>query len=400
MKFDFLFKRLHKKWREDWIEDWDLEFEENMQESDELERDEFDLTDSYQRRRYVQGCLEQIAEATCEIETANSEYGLVDSSLKDIEEVEAMKGEDKRFLMEQAEILLRLEQAKGDYGSGKFRLNDEDFNKMERLEQGAPDGAKKLLEAESYQEAIRQDLQRIEGEKQACIYRRQEATVSLENLRGMALICAFAVVACIFVLLFLQLGLQMDARIGYILTGGAGTLTLTVIYLKYMESRQEVHQAVESINRLITLQNKVKIRYVNNVNLLDYLYTKYDVKSGKQLSMMWEQYQGEKEERDKLKQTEDDLEFHGEQMVRLLKKYRLFDPIIWIHQPAAILDEEEMAKTRRNLILRRQKLRKQLEYNRENAEKGQKQIRELVSDYPQFANEVLKMVSDYEKKYD
>ena len=224
--------------------------------------------------------------------------------------------------------------------------------------------------------------------------------VSLENLRGMALICSFAVVACIFVLLFLQLGLQMDARIGYILTGGAGTLTLTVIYLKYMESRQEVHQAVESINRLITLQNKVKIRYVNNVNLLDYLYTKYDVKSGKQLSMMWEQYQGEKEERDRLKQTEDDLEFHGEQMVRLLKKYRLFDPIIWVHQPAAVLDEEEMAKTRRNLILRRQKLRKQMEYNRENAEKGQKQIRELVSDYPQFANEVLKMVSDYEKKYD
>ena len=45
------------------------------------------------------------------------------------------------------------------------------------------------------------------------------------------------------------------------------------------------------------LQNRVKIRYVNNTNLLDYLYMKYQVSSGKELKVLWDKYKVEKEER-------------------------------------------------------------------------------------------------------
>ena len=45
-----------------------------------------------------------------------------------------------------------------------------------------------------------------------------------------------------------------------------------------------------------------------------------------------------------------------------------------------------------------QKLRKQMEYNNETAEKVKDAIMDVVKQYPKDAEEILKMVSEYEKK--
>jgi hypothetical protein len=177
-----------------------------------------------------------------------------------------------------------------------------------------------------------------------------------------------------------------------------GALTLTVVYLKYMDAVKELKHASASMNKVILLQNKVKIRYVNNTNLLEYLYMKYGVESGSQLDRLWQQYKTEKVEREKMEAVEADLEFYSGELVKQLKKYRLFDPLVWTHQAAAILDNKEMVEVRHGLILRRQNLRKQMEYNAENAKAGQDEIKELVTAYPQYAKEVLEAVSAYEKR--
>jgi hypothetical protein len=57
-----------------------------------------------------------------------------------------------------------------------------------------------------------------------------------------------------------------------------------------------------------------------------------------------------------------------------------------------------MVEVRHALITRRQKLRKQMEFNTQNAEQAQQQVRELVGEYPEYAKEILQMVSDYEER--
>lgn len=356
------------------------------------------MSDPYEREKYVTSLLEQIREAQEQIRQCEAEYRTVDQYLMDMEEISYIPPDDREKLTELARAVSLLERDKIQYEEKKQRLSDADFAKMERLSDDTDAGVRKLKEAESYQQAIRSDLQKLEGEKQACLFRKQEAAVMMENLRGMALISTVAVFCCIFLLLGMQLLLKMDVRIGYILIAGAAALTLLVVYMKYMDAAKENVVASRSLNKVILLQNRVKIRYVNNTNLLDYLYLKFGINSAGELEKLREQYQSEKEERSRMKETMQDLTFSQEQMVRLLRSYKLHDPLIWLHQVEALLDPREMVEVRHALITRRQKLRKQIDFNTANAENAQKQVKDMVADYPQYAKETLRRVSDYEEK--
>lgn len=356
------------------------------------------MSDPYEREKYVTSLLEQIREAQEQIRQCEAEYRTVDQYLMDMEEISYIPPDDREKLTELARAVSLLERDKIQYEEKKQRLSDADFAKMERLSDDTDAGVRKLKEAESYQQAIRSDLQKLEGEKQACLFRKQEASVMMENLRGMALISTVAVFCCIFLLLGMQLLLKMDVRIGYILIAGAAALTLLVVYMKYTDAAKENVVASRSLNKVILLQNRVKIRYVNNTNLLDYLYLKFGINSAGELEKLREQYQSEKEERSRMKETMQDLTFSQEQMVRLLRSYKLHDPLIWLHQVEALLDPREMVEVRHALITRRQKLRKQIDFNTANAENAQKQVKDMVADYPQYAKETLRRVSDYEEK--
>ena len=68
-----------------------IEIDYNPQEEPEgLRRDDVDMHDKKQRERYVKACLEQMAEASKELETLGSEYNLVTSYLTDMEEIDAL----------------------------------------------------------------------------------------------------------------------------------------------------------------------------------------------------------------------------------------------------------------------------------------------------------------------
>lgn len=356
------------------------------------------LSDEYERNKYITALLEQIGEAQAQIEQCEVEYKTVDSYLLDMEEIGYIGGDDKEKLLEYAKAIHLLERDKIRYEEKKERMSDEDFAKMQRLSDDTDDGVKKIREAEEYQQLIRDDLKRLEREKQACMIRKMDAVVMMENLRGMTIISCVAVFCCIFLLMAMQFILEMDVRIGYILISAAAAFTFLVVYMKYNDASNENTRASRSMNKVILLQNTVKIRYVNNTNLLDYLYLKFGITSGKQLEKLRDQYLAEKDERERIEETMQDLTYGQEELVKLLRKYKLHDPLIWLHQVEALLDPKEMVEVRHALITRRQKIRKRIEFNTENAEAAQKQIKNLVADYPQYAKETLMLVSDYEEK--
>lgn len=392
---DWFFKRRNKD-EEDFEDIFDEEFEEHCEEKT-IDRDDVDMHDAYQRQKYTQSCMDQIAEATRETERLEEEYKVVNAHLKDIEEIEMLSGQDKDFLCEHAKGIKNLGRDTSVYEGKKDRMRDSDFKKMRRLEANAHEGIMKLREAEQYQEAIKQDLRRLESEKQANIYRQSEATIGLNNYRGMAVILACAVFICIALLLFLQFAMELDTTVGYVLIMLAAGIAFITLYIKYTDMTQEKRKASININKLILLQNKVKIRYVNNTNLLDYLYLKYDISSAEALDKLWNQYLREKDERIRMEEAMADLEFHQNELVKLLKRYRLEDPMAWLHQTEAILDPKEMVEVRHGLIVRRQQLRRQMEYNRELAILAQNEIKEVVDEYPKYAAEIMELVTEYEK---
>lgn len=386
------------------IFNWKRDYEEayEVEEWNEIvyDRDDLQVHNRKQREEYVRGCLEQIAEASREVENLQHEYQVVTSHLKDIEEIEALPENESRLLMECAKRIDTLERQQSGYKERKNRMTDEKFYQMECMEEEVQEAYEKLEKAEEYQNLIKRDLRRLDSERQAYGFRKMELRHLMKDTRSMTIVCATAVIFCLLLLLVLQYAFSFDVKIGYLAAGGIGALAITAIFLKYNDAVRELSQVESGISRLIRLQNTVKIRYVNNTHLLDYLYMKYNVKSAQELGRDYKQYLEEKDERHNYKRAEIELDSTQQELLHILRRYQVKDPMIWLYQTQALLDKKEMIEIRHNLIIRRQSLRRRMDYNKEViAGKAKAEVKDLVENYPKYAKEILGIVAEYDKDF-
>ena len=353
-----------------------------------------------QRKRYIVNCLEQIAEASREIDLLTGEYTLVTSYLTDMEEIEALPAQQRGEINRTAGKISALEQERSKYREKKNRMKDADYYAIRKREDEIEEGIQKIREGEKYGNLVRQDLHRLDGERHAYEYRRNELENLMNNQRGMAVIFLTALIVCVIMLAVLQFAFEMDTYVGYFLAVGAGAVAISYVCIKYMDSDRELQRVEKTINKLIQLQNKVKIRYVNNTHLLDYLYMKYNVKSAQELGRDYKQYLEEKDERHNYKRAEIELDSTQQELLHILRRYQVKDPMIWLHQTQALLDKKEMIEIRHNLIIRRQSLRRRMDYNKEViAGKAKAEVKDLVENYPKYAKEILGIVAEYDKDF-
>lgn len=360
-------------------------------------RENINMHDKYQREKYVTTCLEQIAESSREMENLEYEYNLVTAYLTDIEEIENMAPEDKSKLVDFAKQIVKLEDEKDDCQGKINRMTDIQYQHMERIEDDVPEALKKIKDTEEYQAKIKQDLNRLDGEKQAYQYRAGELETGLANLKGIIMICISSLIICAVILAVLHFGMMLDVRLGYVVVVAIAAAALTVVFVKNGDTQKELLKVKRAVNKIILLQNTVKIRYVNNTNLLEYLYLKYDINNSSELSNLWDRYLQEKEDRAQFRQVQSELEYCCGAVLKILRRYKVQDPNIWIHQAIALYDSKEMVEIRHSLIIRRQKLRKQIEYNTQVAQNAQDEVKQVVEGYPQYAEKILTLVSEYEK---
>lgn len=387
--FDWL---LERKWNRN--DDADETWEELAEEWEEL-----NIHNKEERREYLEECLSQMGDATKEIELLAGEYNQVTTYLTDMEQIEQLPDSELAKLKDICSKMVVLSEERIYFHERKNRMSDEEYKAMVRKEDEVEEGIRKIEEAENYRSLVKQDLRRLDGEKSAYRYRRNDLENELVNLKGMAGIILGAIAFCFLLLLILQLGLKFDTKLGYLLAGTMAAIVITVIYFKYTEADKELTQVHMALNRLVQLHNTVKIRYVNNTSLLEYLYMKYEVESGAQLKKRWEKYQEEKEERRKYRQAEMELDMYEEELLKFLARFNIKYPKRWLNQTAAIMEPKEMVEIRHDLIVRRQALRKRMDYNKDIAMKAKDEIMDLAKSYPQYATEIQKLVDRYEKMY-
>ncbi len=382
----------------------DLEMDEGLEEEFEWdwdhimeERHLFKMSDEVQREKYIRSLVEQVRDASVELDKLSTEYNQVTAMLKDMDEIDSLPVSEKVGLQDSARNILQYEEEAKDYEAKRSAITDEQFRSMERFEENMPKACEDMEEAERYKGLIKDDLRKLEGEKHAYLYRQDELRTDIGNLRGMTIICVFAAVLCVIMLLVLQFGFEMDTQIGYIVTSLTAAVVITFLYVRYLDATKELKRVEKGINRLILLQNTVKIRYVNNTNLLDYLYTKYNTKSAKELKRVWEMYEIERDQRQQAELNEKELTFYQAELLHKLRKYQLNDVYAWLHNPLAIIEHNEMVELRHAHILQRQKLRARMDYNKRLAKEGQDELKEFVRQYPEYASEALNMVERYSR---
>lgn len=383
---DFLEMELDEATEEEFEWDWDHIVEE---------RHLFKMSDEVQREKYIRNLVEQVHDASDELDKLANEYNVVTATLKDMDEIEALPIEEKLGLQDAARKIIYYEGETRDYHIKKSAMTEEQFRAMERMDGLMPKAYEDIKAAEEYKELVKNDLRKLDGEKHAYLFRESELRREIANCKGMVIISVFAAVLCVIMLLVLQYGFEMETGVGYIVVALAVAVSITFLYVRYLDSTKELKSTQKGINRIILLQNTVKIRYVNNTNLLEYLYIKYAVKSAAELKKNWELYVVESEERDKNAQNEQELTYYQSQFLQKLRKYQLNDVYAWLHNPLAILEHNEMVELRHAHILQRQKLRARMDYNKRLAKEGEKELKEFVSKFPEYSNEAIEMLERY-----
>ena len=363
-------------------------------------RDDVNLRAPQQRSSYVTECLEQRADASREIRLLTEAYNRITASLMDLDEVDAIPEEEREELNLKAQKLVTLEQERLSYQNKKNRMSDGEYQAIKDREEEITEGIGKIRECEKYAVLVKQDLQRLTGERHAYAYRREELYGILANLKNIAVIFVAALVLCMVMLLILQFGFEMDTYLGYFLTVAVAAISLTVLCVKYLDADQERKRVEISINKLIQLQNKVKIRYVNNTNLLEFLCVKYHTTGANELEKQWKRYQQEKEDRKQFAEAEAKIEYYRKQLMSQLSNYHISDAYRFVSRPESLLDPKEMVENRHDLIQTRQQLRKQLEYNQEVADTARKEVLVVVDTYPEYRQEIMDLVDIYDKRED
>lgn len=400
------FKNLFSIFKKNDIDDYfdDLTPELEDEEAKEFEwdwetlvkdRHKYKLSDDLQREKYIRSLVEQVKESSNELDQLSIEYNSVTATLKDMDEIENLPEPEKKNLEITASRIISIEGERRDYLDVKGKMSDSQFMAMESRADSIPEAYKMIKEAEDMRQLIKGDLQKLEGEKHANVYRNSELKKEIENYRGMAMISLFAVLLCVVMLLVLQFGFGMETMIGYVIVVVAGALTVTVVYAKYQDATKEISKVQKGINRIILLQNTVKIRYVNNRNLLDYLYTKYNTSSAKELKDTWEVYEEERIRRKRNAENEKQLGTLQKDLLARLRQYQLSDVYVWLHNPLALMDHNEMVEIRHSHIIQRQKLRAQMDHHKHLAKEGEQELKDLIREYPKYANEVVEMLNRY-----
>lgn len=324
---------------------------------------ELNLSDSAQAKKYVVDLCKQMIQASKEIEDIRSEYELVTRYLTDIQTLEDLEETDKKPIVDCATHVAKLEKQRTEFLQTKRRLTDTQYAQMQDEEENLPGVIRRLAANEADLDAVRRNMAYLEGKKLEWSMQRQDAERLQKKARTAACYLFAGFLTLIVFLAVCAWYFNMDLRLVMTIAAFAAVAAGTWSLVRYQDASRGIRQADVNHNHAVTLENRVKIRYVNTKNAVDYICEKYHVRSAAELEYLYGQYQEEAQEKEQFRKTSDELEYYTGAFLQYLKRLRLYDTRVWLNHANAFVDSREMVELKHELITRRQKLRSRMEYN-------------------------------------
>lgn len=343
----------------------------------------------------VQDICEQIADAKKNMEEAKLEYKAVTDYLADIQKIDRIPSEEREIIEDAARNIITLTRERSKYQSADVKLTDVQFRNISRYEPDMLRELKQMRENEEYQRKVRGDLRQLAAEKAKLEYEKEEIIRSQGILKQLAILSGCLIVLMDIIFLFLTSNKQIDLKTPFILSILLGAGIAFYIFYEARKNRVEIAVNGKKRNKLIGLTNKVKIKYVNTQNALDYAYAKFMVSNSMELSNIYDKYIKAKREAEKYRENTGMLNHYNLILVKELEQYNLKDSDIWIYQAAAFIDSREMVEIRHRLNERRQKLRTRIEFNYGVQENGRNQLKQVIEKKPERKEEIIERLGKY-----
>lgn len=353
------------------------------------------VADPAVREAFYKECSDLIDEAELQSERAKNEYGLVTSYLSDVQKLERLTGEGKAEVEAAAKSLIALEKEKERFGKQEPTISEAQRAFLALHEDEIPKTIQWLREEEERQRTIESKMRYLAGEKAAYVMEHEECTNKNEFLKK--LIIGVSIGVFLFVCLFIGIGSTTgrDLRIPFLLTVIVGIVFAMYVLITTRKNIYNMKVADIKRNKIIEVENKIKLRYVNCTWGIEYAYEKYHTTGSVQLETMWKEYLRIKAEEEKYRKNERQQEVYRSTIIRELRRCGVMDAGVWVLQPQALLDPKEMVEVRHSLNVRRQKLREHIDYNMKQKEKNEAAILRFVGEHPEYANEMKALFERY-----
>ena len=268
------------------------------------------------------------------------------------------------------------------------------------MEKEIPETVKNLMDMEMRDAMLKSDMGHLEGEKEDLKYMRNEYSGGIVKLRGVLTTTLIVFLVTSVALLSIAMATQTSVTLVALILGAIAALVFTMSYVKYLDLKASIRESDAKIKRAVSLLNKVKVKYINNTNTLEYVYGKYGVNSCKELEYMWEQYNIMVRDARKYTQTNCDLRVYSDELVEKLTKLGLRDPSVWPKQVNAIIDRREMVEIKHGLNVRRQKIREKLESCEQIRNNAKSALRAAVSLTPGMERYIAELLSSYNMRFE
>lgn len=332
------------------------------------------------KKEFIEESCDQVVESTLQAQELKAEFQAVTAYISDIQKIEGMAQSDRELVNDLARKILTLSKDRERYKKGVRGIKDIQYQNLAKFEEGIPGDLKKMSSWEAYSSVIQNDLKYLESEKKALLHQKEDVEENQKTLSTIGI--TTSVLSALLFLVFLWINIKTNAnmQLPFMLTIAMDAAAAAYIFLRSRENKRERAETEKKLNRAILLLNKVKIKYINNTNALDYCYAKYMVDSQEKLSVLWEKYKKEKENESQYKLSKDQMEYYSRELSSHLKEEKVSDSKIWAYQLEALLDKEEMDKVSEALFERRQKLKERIEQNNRLKEKCIEEIERFTKE--------------------
>lgn len=311
-------------------------------------------------RKLVEDFCEQLIDASTHMEEAKREYRIVTEYLSDIQRIEELPISMANELVQTAEQIDRLDKDRQTYIQSENLLPVEQYNLLSTYDSEIVDTIKNLNDMEMRDSMLKSDMGHLEGEKEDLKYNRLEYTDRAERLRGIIITVLVLFLLTSGGLLAYAVTAKKSVTLYALLTGAVAMIAFAIFYVRYSNLQNEMRDTDAKLNRAISLLNKVKVKYINNTNALDYIYEKYDINSAKELEYRWELYNTMVRDEKKYYQANSELRVLHDALIAQLTRIGVRDPQVWLKQVGAIVDRREMVEIKHGLNVRRQNLRERI----------------------------------------
>lgn len=311
-------------------------------------------------RESVKDFCEQLVDVSYHMEDMKREYQMVTSYLTDIQRIEELPIHIANDIMDTARKIEMLDKNRQTYLQSESLLSMESYNKIASLENDVVDTIKKLNEMEIRDSMLKSDMSHLEGEKEDLKYMRNENSNSIFRLRGIIITILVIFLIASMVLLSVAMITKSTITVYALVIGAVAVISFAIIYARYIDLKSDIRDADTKLKRAVSLLNKVKVKFINNTNTLDYVYEKFDVSSSKELEYQWQQYNTMVKDARRYSQANSDFRVYCDELVSKLAQIGLKDPLVWPKQTTALIDRREMVEIKHSLNVRRQKIREKL----------------------------------------